>query len=240
MQISNRIRTKTLIKLFNQKIAKVSKERHDIAEIQPLIRRENYLIDYEKFSPREKLRARQTMLAYLQEGAEERSTKYASLTKWGEKAAEQFARQLNKNKTEIYKSPLLKDIDKTRFRPQFEYMSAEQAKRALYALEKQTEAEGVMTPKIYKENYLKAVENEMGRGYLYDYVLNLPEDVIVAAYYYDPAIFEIKFIYSQDEKVAQQMFLIERFQDFANKHMAKTPAPPLSVVEGGRNNVFHI
>lgn len=240
MQISNRICTKTLIKLFNQKIARVSKERLDIAEIQPLIRSENYLINYKKFSRSEKLRARQTMLAYLQEGAEERSTKYSSLTKWGEKAAEQYVRKLNKNKTEIYKSPFLKDVDKTRVRPQFEYMSAEQAKRALYALEKQTEAEGVISPKIYKENYLKAVENEMGRGYLYDYVLNLPEDIIVGAYYDDPATFEIKFIYSQDEKEAQQLFLLEQFQDYANKHMLKTPAPSLSVVEGGRNNVFHI
>lgn len=240
MQISNRIRTQTLIKLFNQKIARVSKARPDIAEIQPLTRSENYLINYEKFSRSEKLKARQTMFAYLQEGAEERSTKYASLTKWGEKAAEKYVRQLNKNKTKIYKSPFLKDVDKTRFRPQFEYMSAEHAKRALYALEKQTEAEGVISPEIYKENYLKAVENEMGRGYLYDYVLNLPEDVIVAAYYDDPATFEIKFIYSQDEKEAQQMFLIEQFQDYVNKHMIKTPTPSLSVVEGGRNNVFNI
>lgn len=240
MQISNRIRTKTLIKLFNQKIARVSKERPDIAEIQPLFRRENYLINYDKFSPREKLRARQTMLAYLQEGAEERSTKYSSLTIWGEKAAEQFVRRLNKNKTEIYKSPFLKDIDKTDFRPQFEYMSAKQAQRALYALEKQTEAEEVITPKMYKENYLKAVENEMGKGYLYNYVDNLPEDVLAAAYYYDPATFEIKFVYSQDEKEAQQMFLLEHFQDYVNKHSVKTPEPSLSVVEGYRNNVFHI
>ena len=240
MQISDRIRTKTLIKLFNQKIERVSKERPDVAEIQPLRRSENYYINFKNFSRREKLRARQTMKAYLQEGAEERSTNYSSLTKWGEKAAEQYVRLLDKNKTEIYKSPFLKDIDKTRFRPQFKYMSAEQAKRAVYALEKQTEAEGNITPKMYKENYLKAVENEMGRGYLYNYVDNLPEDVVIAAYYYDPATFEIKFVYSQDEKEAQQLFLIEQFQDFVNTHMVKTPEPPLTVVEGGRNNVFYI
>ena len=103
-------------------------------------------------------------------------------------------------------------------KPQFEYMSAEQAKRAVYALEKQTERDIHMTSERYKENYLKAVENEMGKGGLYTYVSELPEDILVAAYYSDPATFEIKFVYSQDEKVSQQQYLIEQFENYVSSH----------------------
>lgn len=232
--------TSDLIKMFNAKIEMVTKSRPEIADIQPLKRTEHYLERFKTLTPREKTRARKVMQDYLQAGSEERSEKYPNMTKWGAESADKFVKHTNRQKAEYYKSPYLKDIDKMGLRPQFEYMSAEQAKRAVYALEKQTERDIHVSAKQYKENYLKAVANEMGKGYLYNYVDKLPEDVLVAAYYSDPATFEIKFVYSQDEKEAQQLFLLESFQDFANKHMAKTPAPSLSVVEGGRNNVFHI
>ena len=232
--------TSDLIKMFNAKIEMVSKSRPEIADIQPLKRTEHYLERFKTLTPREKTRARKVMQDYLQAGSEERSDKYPNMTKWGAESADKFVKQTNRQKAKYYKSPYLKDIDRMGLRPQFEYMNPEQAKRAVYALEKQTERDIHVSAKQYKENYLKAVENEMGKGYLYNYVDKLPEDVLVAAYYSDPATFEIKFVYSQDEKEAQQMFLLESFQDFANKHMAKTPAPSLSVVEGGRNNVFSI
>ena len=58
----------------------------------------------------------------------------------------------------------------------------------------------------------------MGQGGLYTYVSELPEELLVAAYYSDPATFEIKFVYSQDEKVAQQRYLIEQFENYVNSH----------------------
>lgn len=232
--------TSDLIKMFNAKIEMVSKSRPEIADIQPLKRTEHYLERFKTLTPREKTRARKVMQDYLQAGSEERSEKYPNMTKWGAESADKFVKQTNRQKAKYYKSPYLKDIDRMGLRPQFEYMSAEQAKRAVYALEKQTERDIHVSAKQYKENYLKAVANEMGKGYLYNYVDKLPEDVLVAAYYSDPATFEIKFVYSQDEKEAQQMFLLESFQDFVNKHSIKTPEPALSVVEGGKNNVFRI
>ena len=158
------------------------------------------------------------MQDYLQAGSEERSEKYPNMTKWGAESADKFVKQTNRQKAKYYKSPYLKDIDRMGLRPQFEYMSAEQAKRAVYALEKQTERDIHMTAAQYKENYLKAVENEMGKGGLYTYVSELPEDILVAAYYSDPATFEIKFVYSQDEKVMQQQYLLEQFESYVNSH----------------------
>ena len=199
--------TPDLIKMFNAKIEMVSKSRPEIADIQPLKRTEHYLERFKSLTPREKTRARKVMEDYLRSGSEERSEKYPNMTKWGAESADKFVKQTNRQKAKYYKSPYLKDIDRMGLRPQFEYMSAEQAKRAVYALEKQTESDIHMTAAQYKENYLKAVENEMGKGGLYTYVSELPEDILVAAYYSDPATFEIKFVYSQDEKVMQQQYL---------------------------------
>lgn len=210
--------TSDLIKMFNDKIEMVSNSRPEIADIQPLKRTEHYLERFKTLTLREKTRARKVMEDYLREGSEERSEKYPNMTKWGAESADKFVKQTNRQKAKYYKSPYLKDIDKMGLKPQFEYMSAEQAKRALYALEKQTERDIHMTPKLYKENYLKAVENEMGQGGLYTYVSELPEELLVAAYYSDPATFEIKFVYSQDEKVAQQRYLIEQFENYVNSY----------------------
>lgn len=210
--------TSDLIKMFNAKIEMVSKSRPEIADIQPLKRTEHYLERFKTLTPREKTRARKVMQDYLQAGSEERSEKYPNMTKWGAESADKFVKQTNRQKAEYYKSPYLKDIDKMGLRPQFEYMSAEQAKRAVYALEKQTERDIHMTSAQYKENYLKAVENEMGKGGLYTYVSELPEDILVAAYYSDPATFEIKFVYSQDEKVMQQQYLLEQFEAYVKAH----------------------
>lgn len=211
-------KTSTLIREFNEKIERVTKLRPEIADIQPLKRSEHYLERFKSLTPREKSRARKVMEDYLREGSEERSEKYSNMTKWGAENADKFVKQTNRQKAKYYKSPYLKDIDKMGLKPQFEYMSAEQAKRALYALEKQTERDIHMTPKLYKENYLKAVENEMGQGGLYTYVSELPEELLVAAYYSDPATFEIKFVYSQDEKVAQQRYLLEQFENYVSSH----------------------
>lgn len=210
--------TPDLIKMFNAKIEIVSKARPEIADIQPLKRTEHYLERFKSLTPREKTRARKVMQDYLRGGAEERSEKYPNMTKWGAESADKFVKQTNRQKAKYYKSPYLKDIDRMWLRPQFEYMNAEQAKRAVYALEKQTESGIHMTPKQYKENYLKAVENEMGKGGLYTYVNEMPEDILVSAYYSDPATFEIKFIYSQDEKVAQQQYLLEQFEAYVSSH----------------------
>lgn len=211
-------RTSTLTREFNEKIERVTKLRPEIADIQPIKRTEHYLERFKTLTPREKRRARKVMEDYLQEGSEERSEKYPNLTKWGAESADKFVKQTNRQKAKYYKSPYLKDIDKMGLRPQFEYMSAEQAKRAVYALEKQTERDIHMTPKLYKENYLKAVATEMGKGGLYTYLDAMPEDILVAAYYSDPATFEIKFIYSQDEKVAQQQYLLEEFEKYVKAH----------------------
>lgn len=216
--MSNYKKTSTLIREFNEKIERVTKLRPEIADIQPLTRSEHYSERFKSLTRREKSRARKVMQDYLREGSEERSEKYPNMTKWGAESAAKFVKQTNRQKAKYYKSPYLKDIDKMGLKPQFEYMSAEQAKRALYALEKQTERDIHMTPKLYKENYLKAVENEMGQGGLYTYVSELPEELLVAAYYSDPATFEIKFVYSQDEKVAQQRYLLEQFENYVNSH----------------------
>lgn len=213
-----RFTTSDLIKMFNAKIEFVTKSRPEIADIQPLKRTEHYLERFKSLTPREKTRARKVMQDYLREGSEERSEKYPNMTKWGAESADKFVKQTNRQKAKYYKSPYLKDIDRMGLRPQFEYMSAEQAKRAVYALEKQTERDIHMTSERYKENYLKAVENEMGKGGLYTYVSELPEDILVAAYYSDPATFEIKFVYSQDEKVSQQQYLIEQFENYVSSH----------------------
>lgn len=213
-----RFTTSDLIKMFNAKIEFVTKSRPEIADIQPLKRTEHYLERFKSLTPREKTRARKVMQDYLREGSEERSEKYPNMTKWGAESADKFVKQTNRQKAKYYKSPYLKDIDRMGLRPQFEYMSAEQAKRAVYALEKQTERDIHMTSERYKENYLKAVENEMGRGGLYTYVSELPDDILVAAYYSDPATFEIKFVYSQDEKVSQQQYLIEQFEAYVKAH----------------------
>lgn len=210
--------TPDLIETFNAKIEIVSKARPEIADIQPLKRSEHYLERFKSLTPREKTRARKVMQDYLRGGAEERSEKYPNMTKWGAESAEKFVKQTNRQKAKYYKSPYLKDIDKMELKPQFEYMNVEQAKRAVYALEKQTERDIHMTAAQYKENYLKAVENEMGRGGLYTYVSELPEEILVAAYYSDPATFEIKFVYSQDEKVAQQRYLLEQFETYVSSH----------------------
>ena len=210
--------TSDLIKMFNAKIEMVTKSRPEIADIQPLKRTEHYLERFKTLTPREKTRARKVMQHYLQAGSEERSEKYPNMTKWGAESADKFVKQTNRQKAKYYKSPYLKDIDRMGLRPQFEYMSAEQAKRAVYALEKQTERDIHMTAAQYKENYLKAVENEMGKGGLYTYVSELPEDILVAAYYSDPATFEIKFVYSQDEKVMQQQYLLEQFEAYVKAH----------------------
>ena len=210
--------TSDLIKMFNAKIEMVSKSRPEIADIQPLKRTEHYLERFKTLTPREKTRARKVMQDYLQAGSEERSEKYPNMTKWGAESADKFVKQTNSQKAKYYKSPYLKDIDRMGLRPQFEYMSAEQAKRAVYALEKQTERDIHVSAKQYKENYLKAVENEMGKGELYTYVDQMPEDILVAAYYSDPATFEIKFVYSQDEKVMQQQYLLEQFEAYVKAH----------------------
>ena len=210
--------TPDLIKMFNAKIEMVTKSRPEIADIQPLKRTEHYLERFKTLTPREKTRARKVMEDYLRSGSEERSEKYPNMTKWGAESADKFVKQTNRQKAKYYKSPYLKDIDRMGLRPQFEYMSAEQAKRAVYALEKQTESDIHMTAAQYKENYLKAVENEMGKGGLYTYVSELPEDILVAAYYSDPATFEIKFVYSQDEKVMQQQYLLEQFEAYVKAH----------------------
>lgn len=207
-----------LINQFNAKIKEVERLRPDIAEIQPLVRSAHYLERFKSLTPREKTRARKVMQDYLREGSEERSEKYPNMTKWGAESADKFLKQTNNRKAKYFKSPYLKDIEKMKLRPQFEYMNAEQAKRAVYALEKQTESDIHMTSKQYKENYLKAIENEMGKGGLYTYVDEMPEDILVAAYYSDPATFEIKFIYSQDEKVAQQRYLLEQFEAYVSSH----------------------
>lgn len=207
-----------LINQFNAKIKKVERLRPDIAEIQPLVRSAHYFERFKSLTPREKTRARKVMRDYLREGSEERSEKYPNMTKWGAESADKFVNQTNEHKAKYYKSPYLKDIDKMGLKPQFEYMNAEQAKRAVYALEKQTESDIHMTASQYKENYLKAVENEMGRGGLYTYVSELPEEILVAAYYSEPATFEIKFVYSQDEKVAQQRYLLEQFESYVSSH----------------------
>lgn len=210
--------TSDLIKMFNAKIEMVSKSRPEIADIQPLKRTEHYLERFKTLTPREKTRARKVMQDYLQAGSEERSDKYPNMTKWGAESADKFVKQTNRQKAKYYKSPYLKDIDKMGLRPQFEYMSAEQAKRAVYALEKQTERDIHVSAKQYKENYLKAVKNEMGMGWLYTYLNQMPEDILVAAYYSDPATFEIKFVYSQDEKVMQQRYLLEQFKAYVKAH----------------------
>ena len=210
--------TSDLIKMFNAKIEMVSKSRPEIADIQPLKRTEHYLERFKSLTPREKTRARKVMQEYLQAGSEERSEKYPNMTKWGAESADKFVKQTNRQKAEYYKSPYLKDIDRMGLRPQFEYMSAEQAKRAVYALEKQTERDIHVSAKQYKENYLKAVKNEMGMGWLYTYLNQMPEDILVAAYYSDPATFEIKFVYSQDEKVMQQRYLLEQFKAYVKAH----------------------
>lgn len=210
--------TSDLIKMFNAKIEMVSKSRPEIADIQPLKRTEHYLERFKTLTPREKTRARKVMEDYLRAGSEERSEKYPNMTKWGAESADKFVKQTNRQKAEYYKSPYLKDIDKMGLRPQFEYMSAEQAKRAVYALEKQTERDIHVSAKQYKENYLKAVKNEMGMGWLYTYLNQMPEDILVAAYYSDPATFEIKFVYSQDEKVMQQRYLLEQFKAYVKAH----------------------
>ena len=213
-----RFTTSDLIKMFNAKIEFVTKSRPEIADIQPLKRTEHYLERFKTLTPREKTRARKVMQDYLQEDSEERSEKYPNMTKWGAESADKFVKQTNRQKAEYYKSPYLKDIDKMGLRPQFEYMSAEQAKRAVYALEKQTERDIHVSAKQYKENYLKAVKNEMGMGWLYTYLNQMPEDILVAAYYSDPATFEIKFVYSQDEKVMQQRYLLEQFKAYVKAH----------------------
>ena len=210
--------TPDLIKMFNAKIEMVTKSRPEIADIQPLKRTEHYLERFKTLTPREKTRARKVMQEYLQAGSEERSEKYPNMTKWGAESADKFVKQTNRQKAQYYKSPYLKDIDKMGLRPQFEYMSAEQAKRAVYALEKQTERDIHVSAKQYKENYLKAVKNEMGMGWLYTYLNQMPEDILVAAYYSDPATFEIKFVYSQDEKVMQQRYLLEQFKAYVKAH----------------------
>lgn len=210
--------TSDLIKMFNAKIEMVSKSRPEIADIQPLKRTEHYLERFKTLTPREKTRARKVMQDYLQAGSEERSEKYPNMTKWGAESADKFVKQTNRQKAEYYKSPFLKDIDKMGLRPQFEYMNPEQAKRAVYALEKQTERDIHVSAKQYKENYLKAVKNEMGMGWLYTYLNQMPEDILVAAYYSDPATFEIKFVYSQDEKVMQQRYLLEQFKAYVKAH----------------------
>lgn len=232
MQISNRIRTETLIKLFNQKIETVSKERPDIAEIQPLKRTKKYLANFNKLTEGERKRARATMFAYLQEGAEEQSTKYGSLTKWGEKMSESFVKRVNKQKAVYYKTPMIADIEYSIFKPQFEKMKPSQAKKAVWALEQQSQTDIHMSPELYKANYLEAIANEFGiGGGLYTYVEQLPADILVAAYKTDPAIFEIKYIYSQDEKGAQQAFLYEKFEEYVAKHTNYVYKNPFEVDE---------
>lgn len=207
-----------LINQFNAKIKEVERLRPDVAEIQPLVRSAHYLERFKSLTPREKTRARKVMQDYLRRGAEERSEKYPNMTKWGAESADKFVKQTNAQKAKYYKSPYLKDIDRAGLRPQFEHMSAEQAKRAVYALEKQTESDIHMTPERYKANYLKAIANELGRGGLYTYVTELPAEILVAAYYFDPATFEIKFYYSQDDKVAQQRYMLEQFETYVSSH----------------------
>lgn len=224
-------KTSTLIREFNEKIERVTKLRPDIAEIQPLKRTKTYGERFERLSRREKTRARKIMEDYLKEGAEERSEKYHSLTKWGAESSEKFVKQANKQKAAYYKSPFLSDIDKAALQPKFEEMTPERAKRAIWALEKKTEADIHMSPELYKQNYLEAVSKEMGTGYLYTYVDQLPADVLIAAYYSDPAVFEIKFIYSQDEKIAQQQFLIEQFESFVSEHSNFNFVNPFEVNE---------
>lgn len=216
--MSNYKKTSTLIREFNEKIERVTKLRPEIADIQPLTRSEHYSERFKSLTRREKSRARKVMEDYLRGGSEERSEKYPNMTKWGAEHADKFLKQINRAKAEYYKSPYLKDVDKMGLKPQFEYMDAEHAKRAVYALEKQTERDIHMTPKLYKKNYLKAVKNEMGETWLYTYINEMPEDILVAAYYSDPATFEIKFVYSQDEKFAQQVYLVKQFENYVKAH----------------------
>lgn len=238
--MSNYKKTSTLIREFNEKIERVTKTRPEIADIQPLKRTEHYSERFKILTAREKRRARKVMEDYLRDGSEERSEKYPNMTKWGAENAVKFEKQVNRQKAKYYKSVYLKDIDEMKFNPQFEYMSAEQAKRALYALEKKTERDIHMTPKMYKENYLKAIKSEMGQGWLYTYVDEMPEDILVAAYYSDPATFEIKFVYSQDEKVAQQMYLIEQFESYVKEHSNWKFKNPFEVDEDEDEDEFTV
>lgn len=207
-----------LINQFNAKIREVQRLRPDIAEIQPLERSVGYKQTFWKLSEKERNRAIRSMREYLITGAEERSEKYANLTEWGAKSAERYVRQANETKTAYFKSPFLKDINKSKFRPDFEHMSPESAKRAIYALEKQTEQEAHLTNEGYKKNYMKAIAGEVGMGRLYSLVDSIPAEVVVAAYYYDPDTFEIKFWYSMEEKAAKEEFVYSAFLDFIKSH----------------------
>lgn len=212
-----------LVNAFNAKIEKVSAARPDIAEIQPLKRSIGYINEYWGLDTNARKRARNAMLAYLKEGAEERSSSYTNMTQWAAAYSRYFTKQANKSKTagsKAVRSSLIYDIDKREFTPDFANMSPEEAKRALYALEKEGE-QGKELPEQYKENYLAAIANEVGVGYLYRLAENLPAELLVEAYYNASDIMDFEFMYGQDNRAIKQSTVINYLEEYIRMYGSK-------------------
>lgn len=198
--IKTQRRVATLVDEFNEKIRRVSRERPDIADIQPLKRSISYVEQWLNLDHNAQRRAVRQMEAYLKKGAEERSKEMPNMTKWAVHAGKLFTKRANSYKeSKAARSKLIYDVDKGEFAPDFKSMSAEEARRAVYALELEAGA-GKEIPEQLKQNYLKAIERTLGfNSNLLDYFAKLPAEKLVDMYYWEMDTFKPEFFYSQDE-----------------------------------------
>lgn len=193
-------RVATLVDEFNEKIRRVSRERPDLADIQPLKKSISYVEQWMNLDYNAQRRAVRQMEAYLKQGAEERSKQMPNMTKWAVHAGKLFTKGANAYKeSKAVRSNLIYDVDKREFAPDFKSMSAEEARRAVYALELEAGA-GREIPEQLKQNYLKAIARTLGfNSALLGYFANLPAEKLVDMYYWDMDTFQPEFVYSQDE-----------------------------------------
>lgn len=219
---------RNLARRVNAKITRVSKNL-DLAPVQPERIKVDELVNELKGLSRAEFNRRvKSYNRYMNKGAEKLAVTKAGTvtTQWQLREVQYSIQSINAQaRNELKRRNIKLSDDKmdsihvNELRPRVnnaQSINPEYWNKYVRSVEKQIK--GINDPKRleqYKLNYLKAVEQELGTdNKLYRLLVNVPAQQMVDAYYSDPAIFEIGFVYGPKEAEEKIEVLYNNWTDF--------------------------
>lgn len=225
------VKVRNIVRRFNIKIATVSRLHPNLAPYQPDRVNANAMIEnLQKVSRQEFNRQIARLERYLRKGAEKAYMTRAGVitTEWQRREVANTLRSINaRNRAIIKRYDLtvgggrseIARYENLRARPNnFEWIQPEVFKKYVENLERQ--ASGVDLERknlIYKENFMKAIENELGANSPLYGMVEQTEPTKLADILFSDEIFNLQFVYDPYERQQIENMMIERFLELAQE-----------------------
>lgn len=199
---SDVIRLESTIKLFNLKIQRIKETRPDIMEIQPeILSSVNELKKLAQLSRKNFERTIKSYESYLKEGAELPYTTATgkTITSWEKGEIDRMYRSINARRNEMirlyrpseYQREALNLNVRKNVIEEILPKNWERYKQSLYRTYYGEQE------KLYRENFIKAVQNELGEGELYNRLISISPEKLYR-YLFTTRFINIPFIYEKE------------------------------------------